>query len=76
MSRLNYCWGRNDLVVECLSRDRGVVGWSLTGVTVLCPWTRHINLCLVLVQPRKTRPDITEKNVDWDAKNQTNKQSN
>ena len=24
-------------VVECLTRDRGVVGSSLTGGTVLCP---------------------------------------
>ena len=24
-------------VVECLTRDRGAVGLSLTGVTVLCP---------------------------------------
>ena len=24
-------------VVECLTRDRGVAGSSLTGVTVLCP---------------------------------------
>ena len=26
-------------------------------------------LCLVLVKPRKTCPDITEKIVDWDVKN-------
>ena len=24
-------------VVECLTWDWGVAGWSLTGVTVLCP---------------------------------------
>ena len=29
--------------------------------TVLCPWARHFILCFVLVQPRKIRPDITEK---------------
>ena len=34
---------------------------GLSGVTVLCPWVKHINYSLVLVQPRKTRPDITEK---------------
>ena len=28
---------------------------------VLCPWARHINPSLALVQPRKTRPYITEK---------------
>ena len=31
---------------------------------------RHINPSLVLVQPGKTRPDITEQIVDWDVKNQ------
>ena len=38
-------------------------GWgsSLTGVTALCHWARHINPSLVLVQPRKTRPYITER---------------
>ena len=29
--------GRSGSVVECLTRDRGAVGSSLTGVTVLCP---------------------------------------
>ena len=38
-----------------------VAGLSLTGGTVLCPLARHYILCLVLVQPRKTRLDITEK---------------
>ena len=47
-------------VVECLTRDRGAAGLSLTGVTALCPRARHINPSLVLVQPRKTRPFITE----------------
>ena len=27
----------SESVVECLTRDRGAVGSSLTGVTVLCP---------------------------------------
>ena len=48
-------------VVECLTQHRGVVGSSLTDVTVLCPRARHINPCLVLVQPRKTHPEIAEK---------------
>ena len=34
---------------------------SLTRVTELCPWARHINLSLVLVQPRKTCPYKTER---------------
>ena len=29
-------------VVECLTRDRGAAGSSLTGVSVLCPWERNI----------------------------------
>ena len=29
-------------VVECLTRDRGAGGLSLTGVTGLCSWARHI----------------------------------
>ena len=56
-----------------LSRGQVVAGSSLTGVTVVCPWARHINPSLVLVQPRKTPPDITEKVFsDWDVKNQIN----
>ena len=37
------------------------MGSSLTGITALCPWARHINPSLVLVQPRKTRPFIAER---------------
>ena len=37
-------------VVECLTRDRGVAGSSLTCVTALC----------LSVQPGKTCPNITE----------------
>ena len=52
---------RSGSMVECLSQDRGVAGSSLTGGIVLCPRERYINTCLVLVQPRKIHPDITEK---------------
>ena len=48
-------------MVECLTRDRKVVGSSLTGGNALCPSARHFILCLVLVQPRKTCPNMTEK---------------
>ena len=48
-------------VVECLTRDRGVVGSSLTVDTTLCPWAKCFILCLVLVQSRKTWPDMSEK---------------
>ena len=36
--------------------------------------SKHINPCMVLVQLRKTRPDITEKNVNWGVKNQIKQQ--
>ena len=48
-------------VVECLTGDWRAAGSSLTSVTVLCPWVRYIYPCIVLVQPRKTHPDIIEK---------------
>ena len=55
------CRERSGSVVECLTPDWGAAGSSLTGVTALCPWARHINPSLVLVQPRKTCPYITER---------------
>ena len=49
-------------VIECLTRDRGAKGLSLTGVTVwVVSLSKNINPSLVLVQPRKTRPFITER---------------
>ena len=57
-------------MVECLTRDPEVAGSSLNSFIALCPWARPINPSLVLVQPRKTGPDITEKSVDLDIKNQ------
>ena len=60
---------RVGLMVEFLSQDRGVSDSSLIGVTVLSPWARHINPCLVVLL-RKTSPDIT-KQVDEDVKNQS-----
>ena len=44
-----------------IGRDRRAAGSSLTGVTALCPRARHINPSLVLAQPRKNRPFITER---------------
>ena len=47
---------------------------SLTGVTALCPSARHIYPSLVLVQPRKTQPYITERLLMGRKEtNQTNK---
>ena len=48
-------------VVECLTRDRGVADSRLTRGTAFCPSARHINSCLVPIQPRKSCPSITEK---------------
>ena len=45
------------------------------GRTTLCPWARHIKPSLVLVQPRKTHPYITERLLmGLKESNQTNKQ--
>ena len=48
-------------VVECLTRDRGAAGSSLTGVNASWSLSKNIDPSLVLVQPRKTRPSITER---------------
>ena len=37
-------WERSGSVVECLTRDRGAAGSSLTGVTALCPLARSLIL--------------------------------
>ena len=63
------------VLTECLSRNWGVSGSSLTGVTALCLWARHIHpKYLVLVQPRKTHPDITEN--CWLGRNELNQTNN
>ena len=38
---------------------------SLTGGTALCPLVRCFILCLILVQPIKTCPELTEKVFTW-----------
>ena len=48
---------------ECLTRDRVAAGSSLAGGIALCPWARSIYPSLVPVQPRKTRPYITERSL-------------
>ena len=61
-------------VVECLTRDRGVGGWSLTGTTAFCQKAGHIIPYLVVAQRRKTSPDITERLLmGRKESNQTNK---
>ena len=47
-------------VLEFLTRDREAAGSSIIGVTELC-LSKNINPSLVLVQPRKTCPFITER---------------
>ena len=44
-------------MVQCLTRNRGDAGSRHCVVFLAC----HFIFCLVLVQPRKTRPDMTEK---------------
>ena len=47
---------RNGSVVECLTQDQGATGSSLTGVNVVV-----LEQDTILVQPRKTRPCLTER---------------
>ena len=54
-------WERSGSVVECLTRDRGAAGSSLTRVTGLWALSKNIYPSLVLVVPRKTRPCLTER---------------
>ena len=65
-------------MVECLTQDPGAMGSSLTGVTAL--WVleqRHIYPSLVLVQPRKTCPCLTERLLmGRKESNQTNQKQN
>ena len=65
---------RSGSVVECLTPDWRVAGFNLIGGTALCPWARHINLCLVLVQPRKYHPDMSEKMLTRAKRIKSNKQ--
>ena len=54
-------------LAEHQTRDHRVDGSSLNSnrLIVLCPCARHIISCLMLVQPRKTCPDMTEKLLTW-----------
>ena len=61
-------------VVECLTRDQWSANLSLTGITASVLEQGTLILCLVLIQPRKTHPDISETTVDWGVKSQ-NKQT-
>ena len=63
---------RSGLVIESLTRDRRAAG--LSRVSLRCgPLARHIYPSLVLVEPRKTLPYITERLlIGRKESNQTN----
>ena len=48
-------------MVECLARDRGAGGYEPHRHHCVESLSKIINLSIVLVQPRKTRPFITER---------------
>ena len=48
---------------------------ALPEALVLCSWERHFILCLVLVQSRKTHPNITEKLLTGRLRIKSNKQN-
>ena len=56
--KMPHCW---NVMVGCLTGNQGATDSSLTDCTGLCSWAKHINPCLVLVQPRKSSPYITER---------------
>ena len=53
-------WERSGSVAECLTYH-GAAGSSLTGATVLWSLSKTHYPSLELVQPRKTRPCLTER---------------
>ena len=62
VARLQYAdRERSGSVVEYLTRDRRATGSSLTGVTALWSLSKTHYPSLVLVQPRKTPPYLTER---------------
>ena len=52
---------RSGSEVECLTRDRGAAGFEPHRRHCVVSLSKNINPSLVLVQPRKTRPFITER---------------
>ena len=71
----NLGGGMGGSVVECLTRDRRAPGSSLHRRNCVVALKKDIYVSLVLVQPRKTRPYITERLLmGHKESNQTNKQ--
>ena len=59
---IHFSFGeRSGSVVECLTRDRGAAGSSLSGVTALWSLSKTHFSSLVLVQPRKNCPCLTKR---------------
>ena len=60
-------------VVECLTQDGVGAGSSLTGFTALWSLSKTLYPSIVLVQPRKVRPCLTERLLmDRKKSNKTN----
>ena len=57
---LSSHWERSGSVVECLTRDRGAASSEPSPMSLRCV-SKNIDPSLVLVQPRKTCPFITER---------------
>ena len=60
------CEERSGSVVECLTRDQGVAGLSLTGCTVLCLQARHFKVYTLPSTGSTTQEDpsdMTEKKL-------------
>ena len=65
---------RSGSVVECLTRDREAAVPASPGSLLCGPLARHIYPSLVLDQPRKNRPCLTERLLmGCKELNQTNK---
>ena len=76
VASFHLMWERSDSLVECLTRDQGTTGSSLTGFPFVVSLSKNINPSLVLVQPRKYRPFITERLLmERKESNRTNKHS-
>ena len=58
VASFHLMWERSDSVVECLTRDQGFGPHRRHCVVSL---SKNINPSLELVQPRKTRPFISER---------------
>ena len=56
-----YTLKRNVYILNFHSFIKKTICGHIQAVVDITPWARYIYSCLVLVQPRMTRPDLTEK---------------